>query len=475
MLTRLQVDGFKNLRNLDLRFGPFTCIAGPNGAGKSNIFDAIRLLSLFASQTLMDAASHVRSGDQRPFDVAELFTNELDVGFPVMTFAAEMVIPGSGIDDLGQEARASHTFLRYELAIRLDYDRNRTPVLKVEAEALSRLAKKDRTDIFPFAPASEWVDSVFHSTRNAPDFISTSEEQTDEKVVLLHQDGGSRGQPNKTVAAKMPRTVLSRSNSSESPTVFLAKREMESWVQLQLEPSALRRPDEFTDPRYLDSNGNHLPGTLHRLQQLAGDDADRVTAQVALRLSQLIDEIKELRVERDEVRRFLAIVATDWKGREYPAHALSDGTLRFLALSVMEADPETTGTICLEEPENGIHPARIPMMVNLLQDIACDVSLAVDQDNPLRQVIVNTHSPMLIRNVPSDSLVFIRSEQGFVQTFAAPGSWRCARVGTALMSLNQVLDYLEPRSLYEKPGYDTLLDHDQYLLALEHPEDYGSA
>jgi predicted ATPase len=474
MLTRLQVDGFKNLRNLDLRFGPFTCIAGPNGAGKSNIFDAIRLLSLFASQTLMDAASHVRSADQRPFDVAELFTNELDVGSPVMSFAAEMVIPESGIDDLGQEARASHTFLKYELDIRLSEDRNGIPVLRVEKEALGRLSKKQKHDLFPFNPSGDWVNSVFHSTRNASDFISTDVEPNGEKLVLLHQDGGSRGKANKTVASKMPRTVLSRSNSSESPTVFLAKREMESWTQLQLEPSALRRPDEFTDPPYLDSNGNHLPGALGRLQQLPGVDATQVNAQVALRLSELIEDIKELRVERDEVRKFVSIVATDWQGREYPAHALSDGTLRFLALSVLEADPETTGTICLEEPENGIHPARIPMMVNLLQDIACDISLAVDQDNPLRQVVVNTHSPMLIRNVPSESLVFIRSEQGFVQTFAAPGSWRCARVGTPIMSLNQVLDYLEPRSLYEKPAYDTLLDHDQYLLALEHPEDYGS-
>ena len=132
MLTRLQVDGFKNLRALDLRFGPFTCIAGPNGAGKSNIFDAIRLLSLLASQTLMDAASHVRSADQRPFDVAELFTNTPSGPLGAMSFAVEMVIPVSGIDDLGQEAQASHTFLRYEISLRLHYDKNETPVLKVE-------------------------------------------------------------------------------------------------------------------------------------------------------------------------------------------------------------------------------------------------------------------------------------------------------------------------------------------------------
>jgi AAA15 family ATPase/GTPase len=49
MLVRLRVTGFKNLADVDIPFGPFTCIAGPNAAGKSNLFDAIifRLLSIF--------------------------------------------------------------------------------------------------------------------------------------------------------------------------------------------------------------------------------------------------------------------------------------------------------------------------------------------------------------------------------------------------------------------------------------------
>ena len=44
MLTRLRVNGFKNLIDVDLHFAPFTCIAGVNGVGKSNLFDAILFL-----------------------------------------------------------------------------------------------------------------------------------------------------------------------------------------------------------------------------------------------------------------------------------------------------------------------------------------------------------------------------------------------------------------------------------------------
>ncbi|MER7624943.1 AAA family ATPase [Streptomyces sp. NPDC126503] len=60
MLTRLEVHGFKNLLDLSIDFGPFTCIAGENGTGKSNVFDTIHFLSLLADQSMMEAAQEVR-------------------------------------------------------------------------------------------------------------------------------------------------------------------------------------------------------------------------------------------------------------------------------------------------------------------------------------------------------------------------------------------------------------------------------
>ena len=75
MLIRLKVSGFKNLVDVDVRFGPFTCIAGPNGVGKSNLFDAIRFLSALADRPLMEAALTVRGDENggRMADVRSLF------------------------------------------------------------------------------------------------------------------------------------------------------------------------------------------------------------------------------------------------------------------------------------------------------------------------------------------------------------------------------------------------------------------
>src|SRR6202035_5700128 len=94
MLTRLEVDGFKNLLNLQVDRGPFTCIAGANGAGKSNVFDAIQFLSLLASKSFLDAAQEVRGvHGARLGDPRDLFWDGYAAGEHRMKFAAEMIVP----------------------------------------------------------------------------------------------------------------------------------------------------------------------------------------------------------------------------------------------------------------------------------------------------------------------------------------------------------------------------------------------
>ena len=140
-------------------------------------------------------------------------------------------------------------------------------------------------------------------------------------------------------------------------------------------------------------------------------------------------------------------------GTEHPARALSDGTLRFLALSVLELDPQCRGLLCLEEPENGIHPERIPAMLSLLQDIATDTDEPVGDDNPLRQVIVNTHSPAVVSQVPEDSLLVAESKETVedggerfdrLSCACLPGTWRAAEADASEVPLGKLLSYLNP-------------------------------
>ncbi len=425
MLTRLRVSGFKNLVDVDVRFGPFTCIAGANGVGKSNLFDAIGFLSAMANHPLSEAAMSVRNPEGRTGDIRSLFHRVGERYDDRMDFEVEMIVPKEGFDDLGQKAVASQTFLRYTVSLGYRGDDNSSSAgrLVILREDLAYVKRGDARDHLAFMGKSDaWLHSAVQGARRAP-FIST-ETQEEGCVIKVHQDGGSSGKPRTLLAANLPRTALSAANAAESPTATMARREMESWRLLQLEPSKLRSPDPFTAPKRLAEDGSHLPATLYRLARAAtrenrNRDADaasqRVYSQLANRLSELIDDVKEVFVDRDERRELFTIMVQDAVGTTHPARSLSDGTLRFLALAVLALDPDEKCLICLEEPENGIHPARISAMLELLQDIVTDVERPVDEDNPLRQVIVNTHSQAVISQVPDDSLLMAELREHVLQ------------------------------------------------------------
>lgn len=473
MLTRLKVSGFKNLVDVDLRFGPFTCVAGANGVGKSNLLDAIAFLSALSDRPLIDAALCVRDEDGRTGDVASIFHRVGHHNDKTMTLEAEMIVPREGIDDLGQAAKATITFLKYKLVLGQTTEGNRRPLGGIELlhEELSHVKIRDAKRNVRFPHDRLWLKSAVSGQRHAPWFISTTTEPG-ARVIRVHQDGGSSGKPRQLLAATLPRTAVSAANAAESPTAVLAKREMQSWRRLQLEPSALRKPDPFTAPVKMGANGSHLPATLYDLARInatrSSDDvggADHIYGQLANRVSELIDDVHEINVDRDEKRELLTLQVCGRDGTLHPARALSDGTLRFLALAVIELDSEFHGVLCLEEPENGIHPARIPAMLRLLQDIATDVSDPIGSDNPLRQVIVNTHSPAVVAQVPEDSLVMAEAKmvsqagQRFKKlSFSClPGTWRAATKEMDLISKGELLSYLSP-VLSEPEGLSLLTE-----------------
>jgi predicted ATPase len=462
MLTRLKVSGFKNLVDVDVRFGPFTCIAGANAVGKSNLFDAIRLLSSLADRPLMEAALSVRDEGGRTTDLRGIFHQVGERFADRISFAAEMIVPSEGQDDLGQKAEASITFLRYSVEIAYRGEDPARPVgaLELRKEELVQINRGDAPSQLVFPHSKQWRDTAIRGRRVSP-FISTEGEGPD-RVVRRHQEG-TGGRTLALRAADLPRTVLSVANSAESPTALLARREMQSWRLLQLEPSALRKPDAFTAPQRLGSDGSHLPATLYRLARsnggpgsngrAGGVDEEQIYAQVANRLSALIGDVRAVAVERDERRELLTLTVTGRDGTPHPARALSDGTLRFLALAVIELDPAADRLLCLEEPENGVHPERIPAILDLLQDISTDLQEPVGDDNPLRQVIVNTHSPLVVRLVPEDALLVaepretLREGRRFtrVSFSCLPGTWRTeAPEGPSTVSRGKLLAYLNP-------------------------------
>ncbi|MFD7381910.1 AAA family ATPase [Streptomyces anulatus] len=422
MLTRIEVHGFKNLLDLSIDFGPFTCIAGENGTGKSNVFDAIQFLSLLADQSMMEAAQEVRGvHGERQGDPRDLFWKGFEPGNHRMRFAAEMIVPLHVQDDFGRAAKASSTFLRYELEIGYQEPSglDRFGRLTLLHETLAHITKGKAAQHLRFRhSAKQFRDTVIQGHRSGAPFISTTTE-ADESIVRIHQDGGSRGQPKPAAASRAPATVVSTITSSDDPTILSARREMQSWRRLALEPSALRRSDRYVDPHVMGADGSHLPATLFRVaHDTPGADPSQVYARVAGRLSDLTGiHVRDLDVDQDEVRQLLTVNVHEVAGMTLPARSLSEGTLRFLALCVLLEDSSVRGLICMEEPENGIHPANLNAMVDLVQDLAVDPSEEPGTDNPFRQVLINTHSPGVVQLVGNEDLLFAdtamhRSENG---------------------------------------------------------------
>lgn len=454
MLTRLRVKGFKNLVDVDVRFGPFTCIAGPNGAGKSNLFDAITFLGDLASMPIMKAASRARGTNGRISDFQNLFFKDAKGQFSPMEFAVEMIVPSKVVDDFDREATPTATYLEYKLELRLSASQEDGPSadpIYIEHESLTAISSTTASGRLGFATTLEWRrQHISGPGKRTTAFIGTSIETSDghdplsQSAIKLYGDKSGRGgAPFLVPARKSPQTVVSGVNSSSHPTVLAARSEMRSWQLLQLEPSALRRFDNFGDDTHITSSGEHMPGALMRLDNYA---------EVSQRLSQLLPDVVSVSVDADEKRQVKTVQLTMKDKVTYTASALSDGTLRFMALTVLALDSDFGGLLCMEEPENGIHPSKIPDMLSLVRSL----SEPVETDDPsaanasVRQLIINTHSPLVVAELRDDELLFAETlkwkGKALVNFKPLDRTWRQTAAnlhGAELITRGEITSYLQ--------------------------------
>lgn len=434
MLTRLRVKGFKSLEDVEVRFGPFTCIAGANGVGKSNLFDAILFLKGLSNTSIIEAANSIRNSGKQRTSIGSLFTQTFSTQAQLMEFEADMLVANTVIDDFGRDARPKVTYLRYKIGLRYVKPIATTPEgIELAYESLDFIQKGIAKAELGFPLSKEFFDSVYVGSSKI-DFIYTEENSN---VVKIRQDQTS-GNAISIPISKADRTILSNINTIDRPTALAARREMQSWTLLQLESSSLRKPDDFLSKNHVSEHGEHLPATLDRLGR---------NQEIANQLANLLPDVKNVFVDVDEKRQLKTLYLETLNQIKHEARALSDGTLRFLALSIIGADPESGSVICLEEPENGIHPARIPAIVSLLYQMAVDTAFAVDDGNPLRQIIINTHSPLVVKHIAAEDIIISQAykREGASLSVFRPiqNTWRSEKPDTQTAAFGALLDYLQ--------------------------------
>jgi len=87
---------------------------------------------------------------------------------------------------------------------------------------------------------------------------------------------------------------------------------------------------------------------------------------------------------------------------------MSDGELAFLALMSLILAPEelTPPLLCIEEPENHLHPRLLEILVNILSQRQTELGPKAFQ------IIITTHSPLLLDKLSIDDLIVFGKNEG---------------------------------------------------------------
>ena len=348
VLRRLLVTGFKSLEDVSVKFPRMTVLFGPNSAGKSNLLDAIQALSrLGTERTLMDALEswRIRGSAFELFALPRSGLIDLDV-----TSKARFLIESDL--EIPQEPSRRKARYRYRIEVEIGY---LSGALANCGEYLAALK----------ASGDTWgVPAI---------------EETEDKLVIRRQRGSGRPRKEDT---GLNYTILSdpRLASPVYKYIERTRSELQDWRTYFLDPRIAMRSDKPPmDVRDIGILGENIVPFLYKLK----DQMPKHFAAILRTLRTIIPSISSIDVNLD--RRGILNFSLRQGGATLSSRIVSDGTLRLLALCAICVNPWNGSLLALEEPENGVHPRRVPLIAKML------TSLALDQR---RQVIVTSHSPL---------------------------------------------------------------------------------
>ncbi|MBF0144938.1 MAG: AAA family ATPase [Magnetococcales bacterium] len=374
MIVGISIHNFKSIRSLDppLELDRFHVLVGPNASGKSTFLDAID----FVRDCLLEGPR--KAVESRVAEFRDLTWMRKGGSIKIELWL-----------DMGpilEEPKDS--LLQYLLMIQEDP----THGVCVGEESLRRYSKA----WLPAGKNLEFSDQVkpkrlLGKTAKGSDFF-TREKGT-------YQDSFVFG---------LDRLTLSNTPPDELryPTANAVKRFLLHGVRfIQLNSHAMRWPCPATRSRELELDGTNLARVVGRL-------LEESTAN-----HQNTDHESPLEAWTDHLRYALPELQTiSWNQRtpdnaEYielkyrdgltcPSWLISDGTLRMMGLTLLAFLKPEAGIYMVEEPENGVHPKALELIMSALSAI------------PMVQMLVATHSPFVVQQMGREALLcFSRSDQ----------------------------------------------------------------
>ncbi len=355
MITRLEIDGFKSLRDFAVDLEPFTVFIGPNSAGKSNILEAVGLLARLARMPIVEA---FKGGRGR---IIDQFTRHGSTNVQSMRFAVEYF-------EYEPRPRPAdfQTRYRHELTIELHETKRGVQQLCVGDERFLAMARA----------ADRWIEQH-------PEF----------EHCAGYGDAGT------DFLATRPK----------SPNHITLRKANMGLRLLHLDAVHLDQPSERTDMGELASDASNLPTILATLP-------DSALGAIRAELAAMVPGIAsfDILLGKDD----FAIEFQLSGGELLPARLISDGTLRILALLTalhMEPQPSLLG---IEEPENGVFSGRLRVLLERLRRASrepdeaaelnarpTEVSVGFSAATPnwrVPQILITTHSPVILSGLLSE-------------------------------------------------------------------------
>ena len=370
MITSLRLVNFKNFADETLRIGPFTVIVGANASGKSNIRDAIRFLH----------------GIGRGYTLAEIIGGKYSSGgqvewAPIRGTAKEIIRFGQPGFSLEVELKIFNLTHKYSISVEHDED-SRTE-FRVTNEAY-RIADKQ----------------IYTSNPDEPDPVRLQKD--DANLLLRMARTGAQKKYGRRIAVRPDRPALTQIR--EHTKVFsIHKIYVQSMINILVSirfldpmPDLMRKP-AFPGQTVLGDSGENLPTVL---QEICSDPKrEAVFYEWARELTPM--DVKKFNFPRDPITGLVQLVIGETNEREVSAYSASDGTLRFLAIQAalqgkcpVSPHGRSTPLYVFEEIDNGIHPSRLQLLLDLIERRAA---------KGRRQVITTTHSPDLLAMIGDDT------------------------------------------------------------------------
>lgn len=346
MIDRIIIENFKSLRRVDLLLGRLNLFIGTNASGKSNFLDALRILQ----------------GIGNGFTISEILDGK----------------PRSATSDVWGGIRGGSLNARFSGAAD-------TESVTIEAHGTLEQSGKQWMFKIRFLPnfgrvLSERLDvggTIYDST----DVKGSSRRYPTIRVRYYPGTGGRP--PELTFESSRP--VLGQffdhpdvKNKLDTELARVVVGLLANAQQVDPSPPVLQRYSLSHRVERLGDRGENFAALVQTICQ-----DEKVKSAYLSWLQELRpDEVDDVGTLSGAVGEPLFMLRE--KGQTFPAPVLSDGTLRFAAITAAFFQPEMPQVMTIEEIENGIHPSRLRLLVELL----------VSQSKSGKtQIFATTHSP----------------------------------------------------------------------------------